>query len=185
MNAVTGSTPPSAPPRSSAPRHPRESSASPAVTFDLDPVPAESVFSSTPETTRSGVSYRVNTKPPIHVTSASNYSNPSQYDPSTFIQPTANLFDTAFYEQSSSMHLDPTGFVHPDPTDPYQFDAEAYLPDDFYGGDLNVPFPGIVPQLCFSPNLGRGDVPAALVEEPLMGEMQHPAWPSAVPRPTP
>ncbi|CAE6441528.1 unnamed protein product [Rhizoctonia solani] len=31
----------------------------------------------------------------------------------------------------------------------------AYLPDAYYGGDTNVPFPSYVPQLNFAPNHGR------------------------------
>ncbi|QRW11653.1 Fungal specific transcription factor domain [Ceratobasidium sp. AG-Ba] len=74
---------------------------------------------------------------------------------------TADQFNHATPNQSNPHHLDTRpdsgNFVQSNPADSYHSHCGAYLPDAFYAGDSGVPFPGLMPQLNFSPNRGRGN----------------------------
>ncbi|KAG9120696.1 hypothetical protein FRC07_003698 [Ceratobasidium sp. 392] len=85
-------------------------------------------------------------------------------------------FSSTSYDQPNTSHLDSTNLVHPNPTDPYRYDIGAYLPDASYGGDLSVPFPGIVPQLNFAPNHGQEDLLGAGFEELSHETNQNSEW---------
>ncbi|KAG8740586.1 hypothetical protein FRC10_004123 [Ceratobasidium sp. 414] len=156
------------------------------------PVTFNSDFAS-PEYSSSGMTRPAAVSPEIaHMSSgpsaydpqAASYGHPLQFDHPEFGHPTTYPHNPPSYNQMDPSRIDSTNFVHPNPTDPYQYDAGAYLPDPFYGGDPNAPFPGIVPQLNFAPNHGRGELSGTGSEDPFYEGAHNPGWTTSAHEPT-
>lgn len=119
----------------------------------------------------------------------SSYGGASQYDNAeyTTVEPAASPYlpsNDAYYPVQSYLPAQPGSVITSQYGSAAAADSGAYLPDAYYGDNMNVPFPGFVPQFSFAPNQGREDVPATGYQEPLGGEVRNPEWPSATQRPT-
>ncbi|KAF8601072.1 hypothetical protein BDV93DRAFT_524969 [Ceratobasidium sp. AG-I] len=133
-------------------------------TFDLDFSPTESTLSPPPDsqanlaypslnTTSVNSEYPSFPPPPTHARRSHQYINTSVAHP----EPTNTANFDHVPHSTKFTPSDPGNFIHPEPADPYQLAAGAYIPDAYYCGDSNVPFPGIIPGILFAPHSWRED----------------------------
>ncbi|KAG9098637.1 hypothetical protein FS749_003356 [Ceratobasidium sp. UAMH 11750] len=134
-------------------------------------------------TAGSGVTHHMSSRSSAHGAWTSNYGHTHQFNAPEVGHPMTYPHNSPAYNQTNAGRVGSI-LAQPNLVDAYQYDTGAYLPDAFYGGDLNVPFPGIVPQLNFVPNHERGDLSGTVFEDSYYEGANNSGWTTDMQEPT-